>query len=151
MRDKRNAPTLEERFWAKVERSGPQDCWTWTGCLTNGYGQFWTHGSQRVRAHRFAYELLVGPIPEGLQIDHLCRVPACVNPAHLEPVTARINVLRSESPIAQAAAQVFCIHGHPLSGGNLYVDPKRGFRQCRTCNRRRDAEYKARLRAARTG
>jgi hypothetical protein len=94
--------TAEDRFWAKVKKDGPVPgyapqlggCWLWTGAKhALGYGQ------QRidwriVPAHRFSYELLVGPIPEGLQIDHLCRVPSCVRPSHLEPVTHRENGLR---------------------------------------------------------
>lgn len=89
--------TREERFWAKVDRSG--DCWRWTGALARGGYGFAVVGSrddpQRYRnAHRFAYELSVGPIPEGLELDHLCRNRRCVNPAHLEPVTHSENMRR---------------------------------------------------------
>lgn len=78
----------EERFWLKVDKSG--DCWLWkAGRDTNGYGAF-----ERNTAHRTAYELSVGPIPDGLEIDHLCHVKACVNPAHLEAVTHRVNLGR---------------------------------------------------------
>lgn len=70
-------------------------CWLWTGTvLGSGYGQFRV-GMGHVRAHRFAYELLVGPIPEALTLDHLCRVTSCVNPLHLEPVTASENIKRA--------------------------------------------------------
>jgi hypothetical protein len=80
------------RFWSKVDRTG--DCWKWTAGLTgSGYGRFRWDGGE-VAAHRFAYELLVGAIPDGLQIDHLCRNRACVNPAHMEPITQRENILR---------------------------------------------------------
>ena len=83
--------TPEGRFWAKVDRSG--SCWLWLAATSHGYGTFQSNG-KLVRAHRYAYELLVGPIPGGLVIDHLCRTTACVNPEHLEPVTQRENLLR---------------------------------------------------------
>lgn len=94
-------PPFEERFWSKVEKSS--GCWAWTGHKNrNGYG--WTLGpkGKGESAHRIAYELLVGPIPEGLQIDHLCRNRACVNPDHLEPVTQRVNWQRGNAPSAIA-------------------------------------------------
>lgn len=81
------------RFWSKVDKG--DDCWVWTGWTDrDGYGAL-DVGGKFTRAHRFAYEELVGPIPEGLTIDHLCRVKHCVNPAHLEPVTAEENTRRS--------------------------------------------------------
>lgn len=86
-------PSAMERFWARFERA-PDGCWLWTGPLySNGYGEFNFDGRNR-RAHRFAYDRLVGPIPDGLELDHLCRVRRCVNPAHLEPVTHEENVRR---------------------------------------------------------
>jgi len=118
-------------------------CWIWTGTLVSGYGQFKV---ERVRwkAHRWSYTALVGPIPDGLQIDHLCRTPACVNPDHLEPVTPRINTLRGESIQARNALKTHCDHGHPLSGDNLVVYGK--MRACRTCRRRWGREAAARMR-----
>jgi hypothetical protein len=89
--NRRSKPTLEGRFWARVDKSG--DCWVWTGGRRGRYGAFWVEG-QQMGAHRFAYELLVGPIPDGLTLDHLCCNPPCVNPGHLEPVTFRENGLR---------------------------------------------------------
>ncbi len=89
-----------------------------------------------MRAHRFAYELLVGPIPDGLVIDHLCRVRHCVNPAHMEPVTRWENTLRGGSFSAVAARQTHCVNGHPFDEENTHVD-RRGFRRCRACNRER--------------
>lgn len=83
--------SIEERFWAKVHKT--DDCWLWTAyCLRDyGYGQFWD-GSKRVLAHRFCYELLVGPIPAGLQLDHRVTCPKnCVNPDHLRPATNKQN------------------------------------------------------------
>lgn len=88
--------TTAERFWAKVDKSGPSGCWFWTASKTqSGYGMF--HGKG---AHRYAYELLVGPVPTGFQLDHLCRVKHCVNPDHLEPVTPRKN--RGRADVARA-------------------------------------------------
>lgn len=84
-----------ERFLRQVDQNGPNGCWLWTG-TTNpaGYGRFWLDG-KRVYPHRFAYEMSVGPIADGLQIDHLCRTPRCCNPQHLEAVTPQINSMRS--------------------------------------------------------
>jgi len=84
------------RFWSHVDAAG--DCWVWTGSKDRaGYGRTW-RSTAPFPAHRVAYELLVGPIPAGLVIDHLCRNPACVNPDHLEPVTHRVNILRGHAP-----------------------------------------------------
>lgn len=97
--------TAHERFQAKVSPAG-DGCWLWTGArFFNGYGQFrgGGGGSARVRAHRWSYEYHVGPIPEGLQLDHLCRIRHCVNPAHLEPVTQAENNRRKPSLLPQQA------------------------------------------------
>lgn len=81
-------PTKVEQFWMRVDKADAEGCWLWTGAVVgDGYGRF----SHDLYAHRYAYELLVGPIPDGLHIDHLCRTPLCVNPAHMEPVTAAEN------------------------------------------------------------
>lgn len=118
-----------ERFWRRVEKS--DSCWNWVGHASGGYGRI-RHDGTRVQAHRYAYETLVGPIPEGLQLDHLCRNRMCVNPDHLEPVTPRINYLRGVSPMAEQARQTHCRKAaHPLSGANLRV--KRGRRECVAC------------------
>ena len=96
--------SLSERFWAKVDKDGPipahaphlGPCWCWLrGCVPDGYGSFGTGGRRVVGAHRVAYTLLVGPIPPGLTIDHLCWNVACVNPSHMELVTNSENVRRS--------------------------------------------------------
>lgn len=90
-------------FWAKVDKHGPVPahrpdlgpCWVWTAARHGkGYGMFSVDRKRKVRAHRFAYEMMVGPIPEGLDLDHLCRNRACVNPEHLEPVTRSVNLKR---------------------------------------------------------
>lgn len=118
------------RMWSRVEHSG--DCWLWTGATANGYGRI-RIGGRSVSTHRAAYELLIGPIPDGLQIDHLCRNKLCCNPAHLEPVTVRENLLRGDTFNARNAAKTVCHLGHPLSGDNLYIAV--GRRHCRTCRR----------------
>lgn len=121
------------RFHAKVvvEASG---CWRWTAnTLPNGYGRFWLNGEKRY-AHRAAYEMFVGPIPPGLQVDHLCRSRRCVNPAHLEAVSQRVNILRGESPYARRKRQDSCLRGHPFTEANTYVKPN-GTRRCKECHR----------------
>lgn len=129
-----------ERFWAKVDQSGgPDTCWPWTGArVAAGYGAFfidrggprWVHEG----AHRYAYGVSVGPIPEGLVIDHLCRNPPCCNPSHLEPVTQRVNALRGvNSPSAMNAVKTHCKNGHPFDEANTFVQ-KSGSRECRICS-----------------
>lgn len=136
------AAALPARIVAKVEVDD-SSCWLWTASLNrNGYGLTGYTASDGTRrsivAHRFVYQTLVGPIPEGLQLDHLCRVRCCVNPDHLEPVTQRENLLRGETIVAAEAAKTHCPQGHPYSGANLYVSPK-GDRICRTCTREKAA------------
>lgn len=119
-------------------------CWDWVGAVTRGgYGTVWVAGKQKVcRAARFYYEKEVGPIPDGLTIDHLCRNHLCVNPAHLEAVTNRENGLRGYGVGALNARKTHCKYGHPLSGDNLYKlwrrDVRAYERVCRECRRRRD-------------
>ena len=136
--------TPEERFYAKVEKTA--GCWLWTAYRnTDGYGVLGVAG-RLVRAHRFAYELLVGSIPRGLQIDHLCRVRHCVNPAHLEVVTQRENTLRGEGACARNAAKTHCPKGHPLVAGNLFLfELRRGHRECLICRRERHRAYYAQI------
>jgi hypothetical protein len=128
--------TFDERFWAKVEKT--DSCWLWTGSTRSAYGTFW-NGQRAANAHRVAYELLVGPIPEGLELDHLCRVPTCVNPAHLEPVTHAENVRRGNGWGGRHSRKTHCYQGHPFSGTNLIIDA-RGYRVCRTCRDRNNRE-----------
>lgn len=120
-------PTLAERFWAKVDKSG--DCWVWTGYRSPlGYGRITVNKHPR-QAHGIAWELSVGPIPEGLELDHLCRNPPCVNPAHLEPVTHRTNMRRGAK-----GRQTHCKWGHPFDERNTYWK-RSGTRGCRACHR----------------
>lgn len=132
----------EERFWEKVAWS--DGCWLWTGGLTKGYGEFLASSDGRrnqvhVYAHRFAYELVVGPIPPGMHIDHLCRTPRCVNPAHLEPVTPQTNTLRSVK--LGRAFRTHCPQGHEYSAANTYVS-KRNQRHCKTCKLERNRAWR---------
>ena len=111
-------------------------CWQWTGTRRpKGYGRFW-EGRRHVEAHRFSYEVLVGPIPEGLQLDHLCKNPGCVRPDHLEPVTLQENLKRGNSHLSSAikASRItHCPHGHIYDEGNTFF--YKGHRYCRTCHR----------------
>jgi len=134
----------EAKFWARVKKT--PSCWLWLGTQTKHYGSFYPGSTQpgsypTVYAHRYSYELHIGPIPLKHDIDHLCRTPLCVNPDHLEAVTHRVNLLRGETFAARYAAQTHCKHGHELKGANLVPD-RRGRRLCRTChNTRRRAAY----------
>ncbi len=118
-----------ERFWKFVDdRSG--DCWLWTGAIDGrGYGS-WTRSEKRkVGAHRFAYQITVGPIPDGLDLDHLCRVRHCVNPSHLEPVTRQVNIQRGAN---RNREKTHCKRGHEFTPENTYMTSAGG-RSCRTC------------------
>lgn len=139
--------TLEERLWAQIDKT--ESCWNWTGkqVSADGYGRIALggRGSKRVAAHRVAYEFLVGPIPDGLEMDHLCRNRACCNPAHLEPVTLQENQRR------RVAAMTHCKWGHSLEDA-MSPPSLRGGRRCRVCayahtNRRRP-QRRAEARAA---
>jgi hypothetical protein len=134
-----------QRFWEKVgPHDDPNSCWLWQGA-TNGieplkYGSFrlQPQGGHKgtTSAHRFAYELLVGPVPKGMTLDHVkargCTSTLCVNPAHLEPVTNKVNILRGTGPCAVNARRQFCRKGHPFDEANTRITPSGG-RVCRSC------------------
>jgi hypothetical protein len=134
-----------DRFWAKVTQDG--DCWVWTSAQRRGYGYFRLRGAN-VPAHRWAYEAMIAPIPAGLQIDHLCRNRLCVNPYHLEPVTAKVNIQRREEARVAAGMPTHCARGHEFTPENTLVKTgNNGKRACRTCHRDWQRRY-ARRRAA---
>jgi len=143
--------TTEERFWSKVAKlDNPNGCWLWTAATNGeaGYGVFNVMGhrpGRHILAHRYSYETLIGPIPIGLELDHLCRIRRCVNPAHLEPVTRQTNLLRGIGVVPERAAQTHCVRKHPLDLFNTYH--WRGHRRCKQCNNMKAREYRARLRS----
>lgn len=129
-----------ERFWALVDRdSTPDGCWPWLGRLIAGYGRRHTlvAGERYQLAHRIAYAFAVGPIPEGLTLDHLCRNRACCNPSHLEPVTNGENVMRGTGMAPVNAIKTHCVRGHPFDAANTYWHGTH--RNCRACGRVRSA------------
>lgn len=131
---------MKNRFMSKVTKVGT--CWKWGASMTaGGYGKFSAGTGEWRLAHRVSYELFVGPISKGMQIDHLCRNTWCVNPEHLEAVTGRVNVLRGNTMPAKNAAKTHCKNGHELNDENAYRFGRK--RLCRICRaaaeqRRRD-------------
>lgn len=135
-----------ERFWSRVNKNGPIPehcpelgrCWVWTkGLNGTGYGDF-SAGSKRISAHKWSYEAAKGPVPTGLELDHLCRNRLCVNPEHMEPVTHAENMRRA------AAARTHCPQRHEYTAANTGYSC--GDRYCRTCHRDRSRNYKRRKR-----
>lgn len=142
---KLDLPTVGQRFWAKVDRDSgvtPEHrpelgtCWLWTAyALSTRYGKFTYRIGAKARcvlAHRFAYELEIGPIADSMEIDHLCRSRNCVRPSHLESVTGIENNLRSNSATATNARKTHCIRGHAFNETNTRIT-RDGWRACRRC------------------
>jgi hypothetical protein len=132
----RKHDTLARRFCTKVSIL-PSGCWEWTGAKspirgTAGYGVM-TVDRRHVGAHRVAYQMFVGPIPAGRDLDHLCRKTDCVNPAHLEPVTPKENKLRGFGFGGRNARKTHCPKGHEYTTANT-IQQARGWRLCRECN-----------------
>lgn len=130
--------TVLNRFRDKVSPEPNSGCWLWTASVTPyGHGRFnWKPAGSY--AHRAAHLLFKGRIPNGKEIDHLCRVPSCVNPDHLEAVTHKVNIHRS--PI-HSASKTHCKRGHPFSGSNLGKNPTTGARVCINCRRASQRRY----------
>ena len=132
---------MSELFWKKVAKT--DSCWLWKGHThhRDGYGRVMLKGKVR-QAHRISYELLRGPVPEGTELDHICRTKNCVNPDHLRAVTQRVNSIENRGgPVAASAAKTHCLRGHPLSGENLKNSVRangRMTRDCRACMRLRE-------------
>ena len=155
---------VADRFWSMVDKGPAESCWQWTGSLLrDGYGSFWAD-DRTVSAHRFIYEFLVGPVPQGLDLDHTCHNEAairgecdggktcphraCVNPAHLEPVTHNENTKRGlmvATNIARGRDRTRCKWDHLLDAANTYVEPGGGRRRCRTCRTAASLRRRARL------
>lgn len=152
-----------ERVLARIDRSDPDACWIWPGALFGtGYGHVaWQVNNEQFHrgVHRVVYMALVGPIPAGFDLDHICHDPGvcrpaaakdcphrrCCNPAHLEPVDRQTNLLRGGTVAAERAARTHCPRGHPYDETNTRRD-KLGRRSCRTCTRERNREWHARNR-----
>lgn len=151
-------PSTEERFWAKVNKNGPMPpshpelgpCWLWQGADNpDGYGRFNPVRTQTTKAYRFSYLLLIGSVPPGLELDHLCRNTHCVNPAHLQAVTHLENLRRGQTIAAKNLLKTHCPKGHPYDLLNTYVDAAAS-RHCRICRRDWNREHYRRSIAAQT-
>lgn len=127
--------SIEDRFWKKVSPEPNSGCWLWTACVfPAGYGKLMVEGKTE-SAHRVSYRMHVGEIPDGLELDHLCRVRCCVNPDHLEPVTRSVNVKRGlmgRLGCNSESKKTHCPGGHPYSGDNLVIGTD-GSRRCKAC------------------
>lgn len=142
-------PISSVRLWRKVDFLGPSwngtNCWLWNGGLSKlGYGRIWDSRRRPRPVHQVAWELTRGPIPAGLEIDHLCKTRNCVNPAHLEPVTHKENVFRGDCVSTRFAARTHCSKGHPLIPD---VPCRKNCRRCRIC---RNEYYRELYRLGRT-
>lgn len=140
--------SISDHAYLAVKSRIEGDCLCWTGAYTDGYGM--TSGRVEKMAHRLAYRTWVGPIPDGLELDHLCRNRGCIWPEHLEAVTKAVNIARGNGATARHGRQTHCIHGHPLSGENLRMEAEtngRRRRRCITCFRRTAREAQARYMA----
>lgn len=130
MLDMNNIEEITDRCRVEDEPGG---CWIWPGSKSVGYGLVLWRGKMK-GTHVICYEHFVGPIPEGLELDHLCRHTDCCNPDHLEPVTGRVNTLRGVGPTAINARKTHCVNGHEFTEENTYLRPTGG-RMCKACQK----------------
>lgn len=134
--------TEAAKFFARVARETEDGCWEWDRADLAGYGSQFVFDGRRTLPHRWAYSFLRADIPEGLELDHLCRNRRCVNPWHLEPVTRRENAMRG------IGSKQTCVHGHPYTPENTYIHPSKGSRMCRTCRREASRRHENKSRTA---
>lgn len=134
--------TVLQRFTDHVLVDPSTKCWNWAGSTNKGYSRF-NNGNKTVDGHRWSYERFRGSIPEGLQVDHLCRNRKCVNPYHMELVTSRENTLRGENQAAKRAAQTHCLRGHEFTPANTSMT-KHNQRRCLACHAFRERRRRAR-------
>lgn len=137
--------SAEERFWAKVSKGAPNQCWPWLGSTTKGYGKLGLPGRRTVYAHRFAWELANGAIPDGMTVDHLCFKPDCVNSSHLRLLTKSQN-----SQNQRRAMATHCARGHEYTAETTRLRPRGPYllRQCRECEQVISEQRNAARRAA---
>jgi len=139
---------MNDRLWGRIEKT--EGCWLWKGStMTSGYGQIRWGGKVRP-VHRVVWELLRGSVPAEKQLDHLCRNHICANPAHLECVSQKENVLRGVGPSAMNARKTHCPKGHPYAPENIQ-NRKDGQRRCKQCHRERCRQYRLRSILSRLG
>lgn len=146
MAGKKSELSLEERFWAKVDKS--RDCWLWTAATNGTYGVMGS-GNERDYAHRLAVIFDGRGIPKGMQVDHLCRNKLCVRPDHLDIVTPKENFSRvpreTMRHVIRSRTRVRCGKGHPLTSDNVFHRKNESFRRCRTCHRLQSRRHHWRL------
>lgn len=139
----------EERFWRYVTKGEPDECWLWRGGRMKGYGSFFLEvdGGRTSGAHRASHILFIGPIPEGYEVDHLCKVTLCVNPRHLEAVTRDENRRRSDAISERNRAKTHCPAGHAYDEANTHFEkvPSGLGRRCRKCHAIRERARRARI------
>lgn len=137
------ARSVKDRFWAKVDKKGPNDCWEWLGVKTKlGYGYMRYYKDGRRKGCHLVSLILHGiKIPKGKHTDHLCRNTSCINPKHLEIVTPRKNILRGVGPAAINYRKTHCKYGHELTGKNLSWNKRKNNknqRRCKKCTHKKE-------------